>query len=131
METQNSSQKQKAVGLFGDKDWLVYNRCNIFNHGEQGFGSVDVYDAIPSTGKFTVFTLSNYGRREGVEHQGLCPELDQVRDKRIKWRNPNLRIVSLPPSDMWVDFARLVFAPNVINPSAGSSWVSGRRDLAP
>jgi len=131
METQNSSQKHKAVGLFGDKDWLVYNRCNIFNHAEQGFGSVDVYDAIPSTGKFTVFTLSNYGRRGGVEDQGLCPELDQVRDKRIKWRNPNLRIVSLPLSDMWVDFARLVFAPNVINPSAGSSWVSGRCDLAP
>lgn len=116
------SWKRKIRGLFGDKDWLVYNRCNIFNHAEQGFGSVDVYDAIPSTGKFTVFTLSNYGRRGGVEDQGLCPELDQVRDKRIKWRNPNLRIVSLPLSDMWVDFARLVFAPNVINPSAGSSW---------
>lgn len=62
------------------------------------------------------------GRMAGLGAQ-YCPLFHDARDDYIKKRNPNVSVVRLEQSEMWVDFARLVFAPNVLSPSAGSSWL--------
>ena len=79
------------------------------------------YNVIPTQGTFTVYTMS--GRKEGLGEQ-LCPQLHHIRNDYLRQRNPQISVVSLDNDDpMWVDFARLVYAPNVLIPSTGSSWV--------
>lgn len=118
MNNESKEKTNQVMKVFDSNDWLIYDRCNIFGHGEHGFGSIETYDAIPATGSFRVYSLANYARGED---NGLCPELHVLRDEYIKARNPNVRIITLPTSDMWIDFARLVYAPNVLIPSSGSS----------
>ncbi len=62
------------------------------------------------------------GREQKEDHFGLCAEFIQSSVKYIKLRNPSVNVTALKPSSQYVDFARLVFAPNVLIASVGSSW---------
>jgi len=119
-ETRPSSEVQAYQFWSGD-DWLIYERCCVLCHGAHGFGNIHVYDAIPINTSVTVFTLSppNIDESEGNE---LCGQLHMRRDAYPRSRNPQISIVELAPADMWVDFARLVYAPNLLLPSSGTSW---------
>ena len=78
------------------------------------------YDSIPTQGSFNVFIMA--GREAKEDHFGLCAEFMQSSVKYIKLRNPNVNVTMLKSSSLYVDFARLVFAPNVLVASVGSSW---------
>jgi hypothetical protein len=111
--------------LFQPNDWLIYERCCILCHSEHGFGGLRTYDSIPAQGEenFTIFTLTqNQIDEEGNEGMGLCHRLHEEAMQSIRRRNPNVQIVALENAEMWVDYARIVYAPNLLVPSAGSSW---------
>ncbi|CAB9523613.1 expressed unknown protein [Seminavis robusta] len=111
--------KRQILGQFYDKDdWLIYDRCQILDHVLHGFGTLSVYDEIPSNGSFTIYSLS--GRKEGLGY--LCDELHEIRNDYIRSRNPNVTILELQESNRNVDFGRLANAPNLLLPSAGSTW---------
>ncbi|CAB9523612.1 expressed unknown protein [Seminavis robusta] len=111
--------KRQLLGQFYDKDdWLIYDRCQILDHVLHGFGTLSVYDVIPSNGSFTIYSLS--GRKEGLGV--LCDELQEIRNDYIRSRNPNVTIFELQESNRNVDFGRLANAPNLLIPSAGSTW---------
>jgi hypothetical protein len=111
---------------FQPHDWLIYERCCILCHSEHGFGGVRSYDAISAPiggGNFTVFTLTqNQIDEVGDEGRGLCHRLHQEARQSIQTRHPQVRFVALESAEMWVDHARIVYAPNLLVPSAGSSW---------
>ena len=113
-------EQDLVFDFFGPNDWLIYDRCNLLDHYGHGFGTLSTYNVIPTTGAFTVYTIS--GRMEGLGAE-FCPKFHQIRNDYIRQRIPRVRVISLEQSEqMWVDFARLVFAPNLLLPSAGSSW---------
>lgn len=60
------------------------------------------------------------GRRE--DRFGLCDDLVSASVDYIKHRNRDIDVTVLPTASSYVDFARLVFAPNVLISSVGSSW---------
>ena len=111
-----------VTNQFQATDWLIYDRCCIFCHGTHGISDIHAYDNIPTEGTFTVYTLSpTY--HDTDESNGMCqPVLHKLRDVYLKWRNPNITIVPLANSEQWVDWARLVYAPNLLLPSVGTSF---------
>ena len=115
----SEEEQRKALGsMFKKDDWLIYDRCCLLGHSLHGFATLSVYDVLPTEGAYTVYSLS--GREEGEQS---CEELHRIRDEYIKSRNPNITIKSFEQSsEIWIDFARLVFSPNLLIPSAGSSW---------
>mmetsp|Transcript_30508 Transcript_30508/g.60949 ORF Transcript_30508/g.60949 Transcript_30508/m.60949 type:complete len:201 (-) Transcript_30508:273-875(-) len=121
MKSKPSNETDQVFGLLGKDDWLIYERCNVLQHYEHGFGTLETYNVIPSEGNFTVYTAESPKLKE---HKGLCTHLHELRNEYILSRNPNVKIVPTSSSnDQWIDFARLVYAPNLLIPSAGSSWV--------
>lgn len=111
-----------VTNQFQATDWLIYDRCCIFCHGTHGISDIYAYDNIPTEGTFTVYTLSPPYHKIH-ESNGMCqPALHKLRDVYLKWRNPNITIVPLANSEQWVDWARLVYAPNLLLPSVGTSF---------
>ena len=106
---------------WNDTDWLIYERCCILCHPGHGFVNIHAMDVLPKTGSYNVYTLTPRGIDQS-EGNGMCGRLHALRDEYIKWRNPHVNLVTLQPSDLWVDYARIVFAPNFVIPSAGTSW---------
>ena len=92
----------------------------VFGHPEHAPGVLRTYDTIPTQGSFNVFIMA--GRELKEDHFGLCAEFMQASVKYIKLRNPSVNVTMLKSSSQYVDFARLVFAPNVLVASVGSSW---------
>jgi hypothetical protein len=117
-EKRPQQERDKVFGVFESDSWVIYDRCQIFGHSLFGFTTLRAYDVIPSSGNFTIYAIS--GRRE--DPFNYTDDLHNERDKYLKSRNPNVNIVRLPREEQWVDFARLVFAPNLFIASAGSSW---------
>ncbi|CAB9527740.1 expressed unknown protein [Seminavis robusta] len=114
------SRRQLLGEFYEQDDWFIYDRCCIFCHPIHGFATLSFYDNIPSTGTFKVYSISGHYEGWGA---AFCEELHQIRDDYIRARNPNVTIVSLQNSDdRDVDFGRIAFAPNLLIPSAGSSW---------
>jgi hypothetical protein len=75
------------------------------------------------SGNFTVFSLTqNQLDDAGNKGRGLCHPLREAAMQSIQRRHPHVQIVGLDNAAMWVDFARIVYAPNLLVPSAGSSW---------
>jgi hypothetical protein len=103
---------------FGQDDWVIYDRCTNMIDGVHGVGTLQTYDVIPTTGSFTVYTL--VGRRE--DPFDFTDFFHDEIDKYLRKRNPDVKIVRLRQSEMWVDFARLVFAPNLIVATSFTSW---------
>lgn len=98
--------------------FLNFSDASCWGHGFFGFATLSFFDALPTTGNYTIYTMS--GRREGFD---LCDDLHAMRDDYIRSRNPHVTIRHLEQSPkLWIDFSRLVFAPNLLIPSAGSSW---------
>lgn len=52
----------------------------------------------------------------------LCDEIISESVQYIKRRNPKVNVTMLERSSRFVDFGRLVFAPNVLVTGVGSSW---------
>ena len=106
--------------FYKPNDWLIYDRCCLLGHQVHGFATLSFYNILPKNGTYTVYTLA--GRREG-QGEWLCDELHAIRNQHLSQRNPNITIIPLQQStDKSIDFGRLVFAPNLMIPSAGSSW---------
>jgi hypothetical protein len=103
---------------FGQDDWVIYDRCTNMLDRVHGIGTLQTYDVIPTTGSFTVYRL--VGRRE--DPFDFAAFLHDEVDKYLRKRNPEVKIVRLRQSEMWVDFARLVFAPNLIIATSFTSW---------
>lgn len=124
--TRPTEERDGYEKLFQPNDWLIYERCCILCHAEHGFGGLRTYDSIIAArggGNFTVFTLTqNQIDDAGNEGMGLCHSLRQKAMQSIQRRHPNVQIVVLENAEPWVDFARIVYAPNLLVPSAGSSW---------
>ena len=99
-------------------DWLINNRCCIFCHPEFAPGVLQTYDVIPTTGSFNVYITT--GRDEDPFH--FCHILIQESIDYIKRRNPSINVTILDKSSHYIDFARMVFAPNVLVANMGSSW---------
>lgn len=116
-----SDNRTQLLGeFFGPNDWFIYDRCVILGHSSHGFATLPIYDALPTEGSYTIYTTS--GRKENMGGM-LCDELHKIRDEHILKRNPNVTIRTIDQSaDRSIDFGRLVFAPNLLVPSAGSSW---------
>jgi len=76
------------------------------------------YDVIPTEGQFNVFIMD--GRKE--DEHNLCNVLISESMEYITTRNNNANATLLPKSTQFIDFSRLVFAPNVLIASVGSSW---------
>ena len=104
--------------FFGPDDWLINNRCCIFAHIEFAPGVLQTYDVIPTEGSFNVYMTT--GRDEDPFR--FCKILIQESIDYIKQRNPLVNVTILARSSLYVDFARLVFAPNVLVAGMGSSW---------
>lgn len=104
--------------FFGPDDWLINNRCCIFAHIEFAPGVLQTYDVIPTEGSFNVYITK--GRDEDPFR--FCSILIQESIDYIRQRNPLVNVTILDRSSLYVDFARLVFAPNVLVAGMGSSW---------
>lgn len=116
-----SNKTQRAIFDWKRTDWLIYDRCCLVCP-PQGFVNIHAFDVLPQTGNYTIYTLTqkNADKHEGA---GLCGKLHQLRDAYIRRHNPNVTIVPLEGTDIFVDWARCVFFPNLLIPSAGSSWL--------
>jgi len=117
-----SPEKQQLLGEFyGPHDWLIYDRCQMLDHRFHGFATLHpLMDALPQNTAYTVYTI--LGRREGLGRM-LCDVVHEMRKNYIHQHNPNVTMVDLDQSkDSSIDFGRMVFAPNLLIPSAGSSW---------
>lgn len=120
-KTRPKNETEQVHFWSSTNDWLIYERCCILCHHVQGIGNIHSYDVIPTEGNLTVYTLSPPNIDEDEGHH-LCSSLQSRRNEYIQTRNPQLKIVALEPAELWVDFARLVYAPNLLIPSSGTSW---------
>ena len=68
------------------------------------------------------------GRKE--DKFNLCEEIINTSLEYIKKRNPHANVTVLEASSPYVDFSRLVFAPNVLVAATGSSWAMWSAVLA-
>ena len=108
----------QIFNFFQQQDWLIYHRCQIMDHKAHAPAVLCTYDVIPDQGNFTVYVMK--GRPE--DPLQLCDILVQESSQYIQKRNPNITVTILPQSTPYVDFSRLVFAPNVLVACVGSSW---------
>ncbi|KAL7484029.1 hypothetical protein ACHAW6_009680 [Cyclotella cf. meneghiniana] len=116
---QASDEEKNAIfSFFNPSDWLIYNRCVVFRHSEHSPGVLRTYAAIPTNGEFNVYIMM--GRNE--DSFNLCNVLVNESIDYMKRRNPLINVTVLDKSSLFVDFGRLVFAPNVLVASMGSSW---------
>eukprot|EP00571_Detonula_confervacea_P001410 CAMPEP_0172323894 /NCGR_PEP_ID=MMETSP1058-20130122/49845_1 /TAXON_ID=83371 /ORGANISM="Detonula confervacea, Strain CCMP 353" /LENGTH=274 /DNA_ID=CAMNT_0013040011 /DNA_START=402 /DNA_END=1226 /DNA_ORIENTATION=- len=118
----NRAKKEENHAIFNffqPDDWLIYNRCCVFCHAMYAPGVLRTYDSIPINGDFRVFIMT--GRKE--DPFDLCNELIAESVEYIQKRNPKANVTILETGTLYVDFARLVFAPNVLVAGVGSSWV--------
>ena len=122
----SKEEKDAIFNYFNPNDWLIYNRCCIFSHQSHAPGVLRTYDAIPTDGEFNVYIMM--GRKE--DRYNLCQELVSESIKYMKKRNPAITVTILKPSTYYVDFSRLVFAPNVLIAASGSSWALWSAQLA-
>ena len=111
-------ERDQIFNFFQPDDWVIYQRCLIFRHGFYAPAVLRTYSIIPTNGTFNVYIMP--GRIE--DDFGLCDEIMKESTKYIKNRNPNVNIKILKSGTKFVDFSRLVFAPNVLVPNIGSSW---------
>jgi len=118
LQEYNRTGDQYNWDFFGPNDWLIYNRCVVLNHVSQAPGVLRTYDVIPTEGQFNVFIMD--GRKE--DEHNLCNVLISESMEYITTRNNNANATLLPKSTQFIDFSRLVFAPNVLIASVGSSW---------
>ncbi|KAL3785673.1 hypothetical protein HJC23_008709 [Cyclotella cryptica] len=114
----SEEEKNAIFNFFNPNDWLIYNRCVVFRHSEHSPGVLRTYDAIPTEGEFSVYVMM--GRNE--DSFNLCNILVNESIEYMKRRNPSINVTILATSSLFVDFGRLVFAPNVLVASRGSSW---------
>jgi len=128
MHSKRAAQREndEIFNFFQPTDWLIYNRCCVFGHGAHAPGVLRTYDSIPSEGSFRVFIMK--GRKE--DKFDLCGEIINMSLEYIKKRNPHTNITILEASTPYVDFSRLVFAPNVLVAAVGSSWTMWSAILA-
>jgi len=108
---------------FEPTDWLIYDRMLLPNpdrSGEEGFGvsTLSVYDRLPK-GNYTLYILES-PRREG--HLDLYKSLLLERDRFLATQRQRATVVKLPPLSVSEDFARVVFAPNLLLAASGSSF---------
>ena len=121
LQHSNRAPKEETDAIFNffqPNDWLVYNRCVVFGHGAHAPGVLRTYDSIPSKGAFNVYIMT--GRKEDAFN--FCDTLIEESVEYMKQRNPAINVTILPTSTNFVDFSRLVFAPNVLVAAVGSSW---------
>ena len=114
----SQEENEQIFRFFEPNDWLVYNRCCVFNHIEFAPGVIQTFDAIPSEGSFNVYIMM--GRSE--DRYSFCKIIVDESVEYMKKRNPAINITFLPQSSLFVDFSRLVYAPNVLVAGMGSSW---------
>jgi hypothetical protein len=111
-------ENDKIFDFFHPNDWLVYNRCCVFKHGEIAPGVLKTFDAIPTKGSFTVHIMM--GRDE--DPYRLCKTIVHESIDYMKQRNPAINVTILDRASLYVDYSRMVFAPNVLVAGMGSSW---------
>lgn len=83
--------------------------------------NIDIYKQLPTSGSYTEYTLTQ-NNIDQTEGRNMCTTLHKFREDFILKHNPSVRIIKLEGSSQWYDFASIVFAPNLLTPSAGSSW---------
>ena len=103
-------ENDQIFKFFQPNDWLIYNRGVIFGHVAYAPGVLQTYDVISTNGIFHVYIM--IGKKE--DKFDLCSELVAGSMDYIKKRNPNANVTLLKMSTQYVDFSRLVFAPNVL-----------------
>lgn len=111
-------ENDQIFNFFQPKDWLVYNRCCVFDHSQFAPGVLATFDAIPTVGAFNVYIMM--GRDEDPFR--LCKIIVKESIEYMQSRNPNINVTILDRASLYVDYSRLVFAPNVLVAGMGSSW---------
>ena len=116
------SENGLTVPSYQEDDWLIYDRMLLprLVPGEGGFGvcATSLYAHLPQ-GTYTIYILES-PRQEGK--LDLYKLLLSERDRFLATMRPNVTVVKLAPQTISVDFARIVFAPNLLLTSTGSSW---------
>eukprot|EP00977_Amphora_coffeiformis_P001080 scaffold223_cov145-Amphora_coffeaeformis.AAC.4 len=120
VESQPPSLRPSSL-QFEPTDWVVYERCCIFCHKNHGFSNILAYDVLPKDGSYTIYTLSPPDVDEADGH-GLCGPLQELRNAYIRQRNPDVKIVPLTDGSLFQDFGNIVYAPNLLIPSTGTSF---------
>lgn len=101
--------------VFGARDWLFYDRCELFSHDDHGPVALSALRALPFRPHDTVLILS-------ANDRPICRFYQRVRRQYLLRLVPALRFVRMERSTLARDFARLCMAPRVVIPWIGSSW---------
>ena len=103
-------ERDQILKFFRPDDWVIYQRCLIFEQAFYAPSVLRTYSIIPKIGAFNVYIM--FWRIE--DEIGLCDEIMKESIKYIKNRNPNVNKTILKSRKKFVDFSRLVFAPNML-----------------
>lgn len=95
-------------------DWLIYDRMlfpDLVAAPGVGVATISIYDHLPRNKNYTLYILE-CPRVEG--HRKLYEKLLLERDRYFQTNLPRVKVVRLEPSSITEDFARMVYAPNLL-----------------
>lgn len=110
---------QKALKSYSEKfkntdEWLIYDRP-FSNHRLQGYADESMSDVIPCHARVTMLRCS-------ISDANVCRFVQKKRILQMKKRCPNMLVHEKNMSSREEDFARIVFTPNLVIGTAGSTW---------
>lgn len=91
-------------------EWLVYDRP-FANHRLQGYADETNMDVVPCDARVKM-----------IQCFGVCERVQSKRRRRLKQRCPTNVVRMKKVSSRDADFSELVFTPNVVMGTAGSTW---------
>jgi len=103
-----------------DSDMVLWDRCahnTVCAHSEHAPIAFSGLEFIPSSIKRLFYVYAN----DSFQQSGICQQIQNARIEYLKQIRSDVQII-LDPGDIEEDFAKLVFSPNVIVVSAGSSF---------
>ena len=108
----------KTIPFFNSSEMVVYDRCSsgtILGHGEHGPLAFSAFQYIPKTVKIL------YQVYAAERNTSFCDAIRQAQITYLHRIRPDIIVIPLT-GNIWQDFAKLVYAPNVLVMSAGSSF---------
>lgn len=97
-------------GVVDPREWLLYDRP-FANHPLQGYVDETNTDVVPCDARVIVIRCS-----------GLCRHIQLRRIQHLRQKCSTVIVNTKNMSSREVDFSRLVFTPNVLVGTAGSTW---------
>jgi hypothetical protein len=116
---EGSAALEKLPRWDKETDLVLWDRCaedTVASHSEHAPVGFSAIELVPESIRRIFYVYSAEGFK-----QKLCQEIQQARIEHIKQTRPSVEVI-LSPGSMEEDFAKLVFAPNVLVVSSGSSF---------